>query len=151
MGLPPDCGVPRVVKLAKGQDMTPLMRRSLAGLPMTAMEIEAIHRLRIGDNSDLSRQIRRICESHERLRMELDGSATLIADDENRIASLTSQLSHALDAGLIHAKKLAEWRECLLRIFARAPDWSGECVQANIADMLGMTVAEVEKLTEVAS
>ena len=35
-------------------------------------------------------------------------------------------------------------RDGLLRIFARCAGWSAEDVKANVADLLGMTVQEVQ-------
>lgn len=125
--------------------MTDLRRKALAYLPMSPDAVEMMYIAAAHAEHPLVKiDIKRMCESHERLRAELEGAEVLIDDGERRFATLTAQLNTALDAGLAHADNLARWREGLLRIFARAPDWSGECVQANVSDLLGMTVKEVQ-------
>lgn len=59
--------------------MTPLDRNALARVPLTRAEVEAIY----ADYPPLAglkfvRIIRRLCESHERLRMELAGAEEII-------------------------------------------------------------------------
>jgi len=135
--------------------MTVLQRVALGRDVMTAEAVEAYYRKAKPAGNIVGAMV---CESHERLRMELEGSAVLhqesadalrkAADDaeenQTRFLRVRKQLEHAVEAGLTHATKLAALRDGLLRIFARAPDWSGECVQANIADMLCMTVSQVQ-------
>lgn len=121
--------------------MTNCQKNALGRDVMTAEQVEAYYRKAKPAGAI---QAALVCESHERLRAELEGAKVLIDDGERRFATLTAQLNTALDAGLAHADNLARWREGLLRIFARAPDWSGECAQANVSDLLGMTVKEVQ-------
>jgi hypothetical protein len=63
--------------------MTDLERRALARLPLTPAEVQAID----ADNDPARypslkfvRTLRRLCESHERLRMELQGAESVIED-----------------------------------------------------------------------
>jgi hypothetical protein len=58
--------------------MTPLTRAALARTPLTVPEVEAIYRY----CPDIHREwLTALCESHERLREELRGAKTLIAQD----------------------------------------------------------------------
>ena len=107
--------------------MTSLQKNALGRDVMTAEQVEAYYR-KAKPAGNLQGAI--VCESHERLRMELEGSAVLHEES-----------AKALRQAADDAQRI---RDGLLRIFARAPDWSGECVQANVADLLGMTVADVQ-------
>lgn len=107
--------------------MTSLQKNALGRDVMTAEQVEAYYRKAKPAGAI---QAAMVCESHERLRMELEGSAVLHDESAKALAAAADDL---------------KWmRDGLLRIFARAPNWSGECVQANVADLLGMTVQEVQ-------
>lgn len=114
--------------------MTDLQRRALARLPLSASNVEllfdAARRPLDGKRTPELKIICDLCESHERLRMELEGSAVL----------------HDESAKALHqaAGGLERIRGGLLRIFARCDGWSAEDVKANVADLLGMTVQEVQ-------
>ena len=70
--------------------MTPLQRNALACKPMTEAEVESIY-------ADCSNAGKRMCESHERLRVELQGAEAIIADYERRIKELEAlvNMDHA--------------------------------------------------------
>ncbi len=107
--------------------MTTLEKNALRRLPLSKADLERLYE---DEGPVLWKVMKPIIESHERLRMELEGSAELHNDS-------AKDLRQAAD----DAQRI---RDGLLRIFARAPDWSGECTQANLADLLGMTVREVQ-------
>lgn len=107
--------------------MTSLQKNALGRDVMTLEQVEAYYRKAKPAGAI---QAAMVCESHERLRMELEGSAVL--HDESAKA-----LRQAAD-------DLKRMRDGLLHIFARCDDWSVVDVQANVADLLGMTVAEVQ-------
>lgn len=115
------------------RDYGALQRAALARVPITKHKAAEIHRLTIGDNSPLSVTLRLVCESHERLRLELDGSAELHKESAETFRKA--------------AGEIGEYRDGLLRIFARCEDWSAADLRANVADLLGLGVAECEKLT----
>lgn len=130
--------------------MTTLEKNALGRDVISPKAVEKLYAIPVHPAADTHRAVRNLCESHERLRMELEGSATLheesakgLRDAAGDLSRMRGQVEHAVDAGLTHAAEIARLREGLLRIFARAPDWSGECVQANVADLLGMKVAAV--------
>jgi len=63
--------------------VTPLDRKALASLPLTADEVAGIYAVYpppIADTSRLVSVIRRLCESHERLRAELKGAEAMLAE-----------------------------------------------------------------------
>lgn len=65
--------------------MTTLERNALACLTLTAAEVEAIYAEygpEFSDTFRFNRFIRRLCESHERLRMELIGALSMIEGNE---------------------------------------------------------------------
>ncbi len=109
-----------------------LQRAALARVPITRQKAAEIHRLTIGDNSPLSVMLRMVCESHERLRLELDGSAELHKESAETFRKA--------------AGEIGEYRDGLLRIFARCENWSTPDIRANVADLLGLSVAECERL-----
>jgi len=112
--------------------MTNCQKNALGRDVMTASDVEDHYEVyqRGFSSSPAASIVRRLCESHERLRMEMEGSAVLHDESAKAIRQA--------------ADDMKRMRDGLLRIFARAPDWSGECVQANVADLLGMTVQEVQ-------
>ena len=64
--------------------MTKLQRKALAITPLTEDKIEEIYNNHSGINgsiSGLSKFVQKLCESHERLRMELQGAEKLLADN----------------------------------------------------------------------
>ena len=107
--------------------MTNCQKNALGRDVMTAEQVEAYYRKAKPAGAI---QAAMVCESHERLRMELEGSAVLHDESAKAIRQATDDMKRMRDG--------------LLRIFARAPDWSAEDVKANVADLLGMTVQEVQ-------
>jgi len=107
--------------------MTNCQKNALGRDVMTAEQVEAYYRKAKPAGAI---QAAMVCESHERLRMELEGSVVL----------------HDESAKALHqaAGGLERIRGGLLRIFARCDGWSAEDVKANVADLLGMTVQEVQ-------
>lgn len=73
--------------------MTPLERNALSSLTLTAEEVAGIYAIYpppLADTSRLVSVIRRLCESHERLRAELQG-ATILLDEDAREREKTTQ------------------------------------------------------------
>jgi hypothetical protein len=90
--------------------MTQLQSRALAREPMTAAEVERVYEnLRgrgfVGD----------LCESHERLRAELEGATVLLAEREAEIARLREQIAS-------HCERIAKQSELLSRKAERSVD-----------------------------
>ena len=107
--------------------MTTLQKNALGRVPMTLEQVEAYYRKAKPAGAI---QAVMVCESHERLRMELEGSAVLHDDSAKALRQA--------------ADDMEKMREGLLRIFARCENWSADDTRANVADMLGMTVKEVQ-------
>ena len=96
--------------------MNQLQRRALARVALSKETVQSFYD---GTRSGTAEQcLAALCESHERLRAELEGAEALLADG-------------------------ARYRECLLRLAARADDYSGPCVRAHVADALGLTVRQL--------
>ena len=72
--------------------MTTLHRNALATLPLSVSDVEDIYKK--------ARQIpvQKICESHERLRLEMEGSELLLSDAEKEVAALKTLLKAIVDA-----------------------------------------------------
>jgi hypothetical protein len=70
--------------------MIALMRRALARLPLSAKEVLAIYDLPWinGANHMLD-----LCESHERLRAELQGAEALLEENRRLILQLTERVA----------------------------------------------------------
>ena len=68
--------------------MTILKQRALARLPLTEAEVEMIYSGAICEDPSKD-----LCESHERLRAELEGLDILLAESEAEIDRLRKQLS----------------------------------------------------------
>lgn len=74
--------------------MTDLQRRALARTPLTEDEVAALydyfapHRRASAWQDREARAVRDLCASHERLRAELAGVQSLLADAERRVAEL---------------------------------------------------------------
>ena len=67
--------------------MTNLERRAMARVPLTREEIEACYVPAHGIAIVPSREdVRRIRESHERLRMELEGATAMLAEWDRKAA-----------------------------------------------------------------
>ncbi len=63
--------------------MKPIIRNAYRNLPLTPEQIEAMYVPAFGIAMCPSREdVRRICESHERLRMELEGAMAMVAELE---------------------------------------------------------------------
>lgn len=65
--------------------MTDLDRAAVAATPLTVAEVEAIYALFTPPPADAGRIVsivRRLCESHERLRRELQATAELLTNPE---------------------------------------------------------------------
>lgn len=65
--------------------MTPLTRAALARLPLPASAVEDIYR-----NPNAS--IRSLCESHERLRAELQGAEAMLESDRAEVGAVLRML-----------------------------------------------------------
>jgi hypothetical protein len=59
--------------------------------------------------------------------------------DQERISVLESQLEVAV-------ARAQRFRDMLLRLAARADDYSGPCIRAHVADALEVTVKELEEM-----
>lgn len=70
--------------------MDELQRRALARLPMTEGDVRITY---AGEYSPWPRAVvQKLCESHERLRAELDGTTTLLRDAEANAARLSAEV-----------------------------------------------------------
>ena len=85
--------------------MTDLQRRALARTPLTDVEIAAIYDRHTGVT-------RIVCESHERLRAELQGAEVMIRDGEVLAETLRA-------ANLALAQRLQAASEALGRVAER--------------------------------
>lgn len=65
--------------------MTPLTRRALARLALTTAEVERLYKLPVHPAADTHAAVKALCESHERLRAELDGAAAMLATLERKV------------------------------------------------------------------
>jgi len=69
--------------------MTPLEKRAMARTPMTYDTVESFWN---GSRSGTAEQcLKALCESHERLRAELEGSEILRADAEKELAAMKAK------------------------------------------------------------
>lgn len=66
--------------------MTNLQRNALARLPLTEAEVEACYHLKMHPAVHTFAAVRNLCESHERLRAELEGATLLLEDAECAMA-----------------------------------------------------------------
>ncbi len=80
--------------------MNQLQRAALARLPLSVEVVERLYEAKIPNWVDTlysSRVIRDLCESHERLRAELDGSAVVIADLGREVLALRREREQLAD------------------------------------------------------
>jgi N-formylglutamate amidohydrolase len=87
------------VEIPEGTKMRPLHRNALARVPMTVEAIEAIYGMTVALPCH---SMRKVCESHERLRMETEGVGQLTADMEEtriEIASVLAKLDAMSEEG----------------------------------------------------
>jgi hypothetical protein len=113
--------------------MKTLQKNALGRLPLSVQEVDSLYELyRAGGlgSSPSASNVRRLCESHERLRMELEGSAVLHDDSQKALRQAACDITRLCDG--------------LLRIFARCGDWSADDVRANVADLLRMSVKDAQ-------
>ena len=64
--------------------MTLLYKNSLARVPMTEEEVLEIYK-KIGINRFADKAKQKLCESHERLRAELDGAMSRVRELESQL------------------------------------------------------------------
>ncbi len=60
--------------------MTPLERKALATPPMSKEAVEFFYDVLCRSETETAARVRKLCLSHERLRMELEGAEVLLAD-----------------------------------------------------------------------
>jgi len=70
--------------------VTPLQKNALARVPMAE---EAVERIYQNDRGIHTEVLKALCESHERLRAELQGAEVLLADAEKEVARLKAGLT----------------------------------------------------------
>lgn len=70
--------------------MTRLRRRALARLPLTETQVIAIYDTATAGAAVGNGNVTALCESHERLRAELQGAEVLIKDAEAKLAELAA-------------------------------------------------------------
>lgn len=75
--------------------MTDLQRKALASLPMETNRVETLYAGVFGGVAE--KAIKNLCVSHERLRAELLGAETLLANQQAEIVALLARLD-----GLAH-------------------------------------------------
>lgn len=70
--------------------MNQLQRRALARLPFKVATVEAFYNDVYGGET-ARRCLKALCESHERLRMELEGAELLLGGERERCAAILEQ------------------------------------------------------------
>lgn len=122
--------------------MDELQRRALARLPLSADEIRFTYTL-----ARRSETWKTVCESHERLRAELDGTATLLRDAEAEVLRLRGLIERdrsGLAAGLAKVRRIVagwDWLGC-------PGEWGcydhTQKTVATLRDEIGRCLAEIE-------
>lgn len=133
--------------------MTPLHRKAFARLPLPEADVESLYA--VWDIAAYPRgsaidAVRLLCESHERLRLELDGAGVLLADADARMNSEADNLQHkvdlAKDAGDEAARCLdatrAEVRAVLAQLDELASVWGDEGVFRRCRDRLRAVITD---------
>lgn len=107
--------------------MHQLHRQAMASVPLSKETVQSFYDgTRFGATEQC---LKALCESHERLRAELEGSELLRQDAENDVKKLEAA-KERLKSGL-------------LRLAARCEDYSAEDIWANIADLLECRVGDL--------